>query len=268
LIELLVVIAIIAILAAILFPVFAQAREKARSTSCLSNLKQIGTAERMYMQDYDETIHEVLSGGASGLAGVIKKTYAELLQPYSKSVGVFACPSSLLTAQDITYDNRNLFAIGMNSYLGLYYNYYYWAPEYLNCVSLGETACEKQPGYPRAVSDNLVKFPAVTVLFADSFDKQVGSTAPRGYYIDPGYGKGRRYGLSDRHHQGTNVVFVDGHAKWYKTNALLSQASYNEGVEYVYAEKANFNKAGVIWDVDAANPFTAPGKWPSECCNF
>src|SRR5204862_3254417 len=56
LIELLVVIAIIAILAAILFPVFAQAREKARQTGCLSNLKQIGLATNMYMQDYDETV--------------------------------------------------------------------------------------------------------------------------------------------------------------------------------------------------------------------
>jgi prepilin-type N-terminal cleavage/methylation domain-containing protein len=55
LIELLVVIAIIAILAAILFPVFAQAREKARQTTCVSNLKQIGTAFMMYVQDYDET---------------------------------------------------------------------------------------------------------------------------------------------------------------------------------------------------------------------
>lgn len=56
LIELLVVIAIIAILAAILFPVFAQAREKARQTACLSNLKQVGLAVQMYAQDYDENI--------------------------------------------------------------------------------------------------------------------------------------------------------------------------------------------------------------------
>src|SRR6478672_5991246 len=64
LIELLVVIAIIAILAAILFPVFARAREKARQTSCLSNLKQIGLAFLMYNQDYDETIRKAMIGGA------------------------------------------------------------------------------------------------------------------------------------------------------------------------------------------------------------
>ena len=68
LIELLVVIAIIAILAAILFPVFARAREKARQTSCLSNLKQVGLASNMYLQDYDERlVIEFYGSMASGL---------------------------------------------------------------------------------------------------------------------------------------------------------------------------------------------------------
>src|SRR5688500_13208608 len=70
LIELLVVIALIAILAAILFPVFAQAREKARSIPCLSNMKQIGLAENMYMQDHDGLIHELIPGGAASRACV------------------------------------------------------------------------------------------------------------------------------------------------------------------------------------------------------
>src|SRR5215213_4475316 len=65
LIELLVVIAIIAILAAILFPVFAQAREQARPTSCLSNLKQLGTGAMMYLQDFDETYPANWAGSAA-----------------------------------------------------------------------------------------------------------------------------------------------------------------------------------------------------------
>jgi len=83
LIELLVVIAIIAILAAILFPVFAQAREKARGISCLSNAKQIGTSFYMYVQDYDETTPSL--GGSSG-------DYEDHLFPYVKNAGLFFCP--------------------------------------------------------------------------------------------------------------------------------------------------------------------------------
>jgi prepilin-type N-terminal cleavage/methylation domain-containing protein/prepilin-type processing-associated H-X9-DG protein len=86
LIELLVVIAIIAILAAILFPVFAQAREKARQTSCLSNLKQLGTSIMMYTQDYDETFPLGQQDNWTG-------AWPTAVQPYVKSINVFRCPS-------------------------------------------------------------------------------------------------------------------------------------------------------------------------------
>src|SRR5260370_13039338 len=93
LIELLVVIAIIAILAAILFPVFAQAREKARSISCLSNTKQIGTALMMYVQDYDEFYPINLYVGYEGSGAPCMMTAFQEINPYQKNAQVFICPS-------------------------------------------------------------------------------------------------------------------------------------------------------------------------------
>ncbi|MFQ6098960.1 MAG: DUF1559 domain-containing protein, partial [Armatimonadota bacterium] len=98
LIELLVVIAIIAILAAILFPVFAKAREKARQTSCMSNLKQIALAARAYSSDYDERTAPWGCREYAGYADTIPSNRDESpwsrLYPYMKSIQIMACPSS------------------------------------------------------------------------------------------------------------------------------------------------------------------------------
>jgi len=100
LIELLVVIAIIAILAAILFPVFAQAREKARAISCLSNMKQLGLGLYQYTQDYDEQLiknyysfpADPVNGWGSN--GLVYYNWRYAVQPYIKNIGIMACPSS------------------------------------------------------------------------------------------------------------------------------------------------------------------------------
>jgi prepilin-type N-terminal cleavage/methylation domain-containing protein/prepilin-type processing-associated H-X9-DG protein len=115
LIELLVVIAIIAILAAILFPVFAKAREAARSSSCKSNLKQIGLAVRMYTQDYDEMMPFRVNGGNWNPASpwtpaIVDGMYwGWFYQPYIKNIDIFACPSTVnptLRARKTTYGNN------------------------------------------------------------------------------------------------------------------------------------------------------------------
>src|SRR5690606_2691782 len=97
LIELLVVIAIISILAAILFPVFARARESARRASCLSNLKQIGIATMMYVQDYDEKYpngqNQSVTSGPGGAWGTTYWYWPQILYPYTKSWQVYFCPS-------------------------------------------------------------------------------------------------------------------------------------------------------------------------------
>ena len=92
LIELLVVIAIIAILAAILFPVFAQAREKARQTACLSNLRQIGTAALMYAQDYDETYMKTELG--ADIDDDHEYYWGDMLYPYTKNWKLLVCPDT------------------------------------------------------------------------------------------------------------------------------------------------------------------------------
>ena len=94
LIELLVVIAVIAILAAILFPVFAQVRERARMSACVSNMRQIGTSLMLYVQDYDETYPCIRFHGFGGQKGMRTYCWRNAIRPYLKSWDVMACPSN------------------------------------------------------------------------------------------------------------------------------------------------------------------------------
>ena len=103
LVELLVVIAIISIVAAMLFPVFASVREKARATACLNNCKQLGLAEMQYVQDNDETFWNQPDNGDPG------PFYSDLLMPYIKSPGVFRCPDNTIntTPANLIWPNKH-----------------------------------------------------------------------------------------------------------------------------------------------------------------
>ena len=123
LIELLVVIAIIAILAAILFPVFAQAREKARQTGCASNLKQLGLAFMQYQQDFDEYFPDNIDATTNPNADIYHDNkWAGEIYPYVKSMGVFACPDDGTIA---TYPKGDVVSYEYNN--NLTFNGFAWA---------------------------------------------------------------------------------------------------------------------------------------------
>jgi len=163
LIELLVVIAIIAILAAILFPVFAQAREKARQASCASNLKQIGTAWTMYSQDFDEKIASANNPAGYGDCPTMPGRSqfggweGNLLRPYLKNTKVFVCPS--VPGQSINLDTGSKPCVvnGMDYWLASYaYNY----------VSMERWDCTTSAAVGKSLS--AIDRPADSMVFWDS----------------------------------------------------------------------------------------------------
>jgi prepilin-type N-terminal cleavage/methylation domain-containing protein/prepilin-type processing-associated H-X9-DG protein len=188
LIELLVVIAIIAILASILFPVFARARENARRSSCLSNTKQLGLATLQYTQDYDEKLPPSLSSG-SGSSEV--DTWFMHIQPYTKSKQLFFCPSD-------SSINQNYQLAGANLSYG-------W-----NFVYLTLAACTPMDYGCGGVSLASINQVSETILLADRSDGGF-------QYVISWDG----YPPSARHLEGTNVAFVDGHSKWFKLPGVL-----------------------------------------------
>ena len=213
LIELLVVIAIIAILAAILFPVFARARENARRSSCQSNLKQIGLGLIQYNQDYDEK-YPVLRGGNSGNNndGVFS-----LIQPYLKSTQILQCPSETNPPNASgTGGTLNPNADGYSDYA---YN-----------LSLGYSQQENMRGLALAVLTQ----PVLTIMAADygyagsnSGSYSVG-TGGVGSVNGPANLELTTEGAAQRHLETQNFLFTDGHVKAYKGQTLNQSATvYN-----------------------------------------
>jgi len=209
LIELLVVIAIIAILAAILFPVFAQAREKARATMCLSNCKQIGLATEMYKTDYDGT-WPLWWNGAGGTAGDPTKGHywSGAIMPYMKNHAIRKCPDDTAPAPADPDTNINGAVLSYISNRNVMYD-------------------ERKPtldsGYKPAANEAEIATPArVVAVYEWQPGGYEGLTAPVGQsqsdgWCDPISPKS----CGDlRHSDGSNYVFFDGHAKWYRTTAI------------------------------------------------
>jgi prepilin-type N-terminal cleavage/methylation domain-containing protein/prepilin-type processing-associated H-X9-DG protein len=211
LIELLVVIAIIAILAAILFPVFARAREKARQASCSSNCKQIALACLMYTQDYDEK----LPSDRSGVAGTPTfTTYVGQVVPYIKNFQIFRCPS----------DGTNRVSVGINIGTG--------AP--WGCPAGTNSPAWQSDGVTWLAGEGaplaLIPAPAETILnmCAGGYTAGTGGppdnwwTYPQSLWFAEIASGCARNGFAAVHNGGTNYSFCDGHVKWLKPEATWS----------------------------------------------
>jgi len=216
LIELLVVIAIISLLAAILFPVFARARENARRASCMSNLKQIGLGMMMYVQDYDERYapsimgsFRVTSSYTTGAACTGKPcaiyqvsdgvypgnfwSWMDSLYPYTKSVQIYQCPSQ---PSDTTS------SYGYNAYIN---------QETISNVPVSMSAISR---------------PADIVMFLDdhyAYNTYAYPYSPNGGWKAYTWGLGSPYFAP--HFDGTNIAFADGHAKWMKQTSAFSKST-------------------------------------------
>ena len=245
LIELLVVIAIIGILAAILFPVFAQARAKARQTTCLSNFRQIATAHLMYAQDYDETLINAYQGPGGGYVTYADR-WPQYITPYIKNFQIFRCPDNTVNtdAYDLKqYNNYPPSTTGLlldrarTFFVDFGYNASFLSPD--------------QPGYINnsGVSLAAVQSPASTILGADSSfssgivtysESNAGSFVifpptclPTSQQVTCHWilsGPNAWYGdFAPRHSGLGNVAFVDGHAKALTVGAITQGADVTTG---------------------------------------
>lgn len=206
LIELLVVIAIVAILASILFPVFARAREKARQTACLSNLKQLGIAAMEYAQDYDECLLPCCTG-TSNNTGL---TYRQILQPYLKNAQVLCCPSDPLGSVALNAKGTQPHSYGLNRETNLHFYQTVGAVGSLgDVVNPAETILFCDLGRPDTATRALpidqwvsISTPGDSYGYAYMKPNTAGVWPADGWFVWP------------RHNGGTNCMFHDGHAKW------------------------------------------------------
>jgi prepilin-type N-terminal cleavage/methylation domain-containing protein/prepilin-type processing-associated H-X9-DG protein len=241
LIELLVVIAIIAILASILFPVFAQAREKARQASCLSNQKQMGLAWLQYAQDYDESTVPWSDSGFTNGNGFI---WDIVLQPYQKDKSILRCPSATDSFTTNTY-NANVGGVSTATVPNP-------CRTLASLQNVSQTPVITDSGGGEKFTDPVNNIPGWSWSFicpddAGSYQgRAVKWTSLDANGVPTGEKKWNNGGaysaerdkagnmFPTRHQEGSNYVFADGHAKWFHSekDATGKAIAARKGLDY------------------------------------
>jgi len=240
LIELLVVIAIISILAAILFPVFARARENARRASCMSNLKQLGLGVMQYVQDYDEKYPmNVFDNNGDAQYQMWYTT----LQPYVKSTQIFQCPSSNLPIYHSYGANENVMTLGYGAVGDSHHR---------NVISM---ASVDSPSTTYLIMDfgqyNSNSYGAKIAANADYLPGMgdaaglAASACPT--HTNATYDQYMNDCMSGRHFGGVNVMFADGHAKWVRSDTVRQEAYKGPNGAWAYSTSEPPASAGSVY---------------------
>lgn len=288
LIELLVVIAIIAILAAILFPVFAAAREKARQSKCLSNMKQIGTAFMAYLTDYDDVFprrddciapekipYQQSAYGCTGPYGqrVNHYKWQYWLWPYTKNIEIFFCPSREAVTQaqkDAWTQSAEIFGNGYALNLTITGSLNTWG-------NPNRDGAYRDSFLGRDVVSGKVPTPGETLLFMEHWFPGVWSYAMRTrdsrvwIVYPPAHRELWQKALQPRpqqgmvaapHSDGLVLVYVDGHAKYLTRGAFLARCP--TGNEYSARPIPENPPGSMIHFINNTedNPPTWTGSWP------
>jgi prepilin-type N-terminal cleavage/methylation domain-containing protein/prepilin-type processing-associated H-X9-DG protein len=246
LIELLVVIAIIAILAAILFPVFARARENARKSSCQNNLKQLALGFKQYTNDFDER-YPIVAVTVGSATGVPPYGWADALQPYIRNNQVYQCPSDTAEGTDNPTETG--------------YSDYWYNKNFVRTINRGTSTIQT------GANESMLGSVAQTVLSGDGGSLQASNTGNARYAIcgtsaaadvdttngvanatatttadnsqclETGVGTGNApssttidanstatFPAAQMHLDGANMAFADGHVKWYRGNNVVQSA--------------------------------------------
>lgn len=220
LIEILVVLAIVGLLTALLFPVFAKVRDSGRTTSCASNLSQIGKAIALYVNDNNQKYPPIIYAPNC--------TWVDSIYPYAKSTEVFSCPSANYGKYVPGCGTQDAIDGIFGAWDGHNGSYDMVSPLIEAQTTINETGTStKYIIPPKTISQNRYRFPSSTILVLDGSDI---SYMPHIMFavVNPGIDPITSVddladgGVLPRHKDGVNLLYVDGHVKWQQLEALTS----------------------------------------------